>query len=863
MGSSISLKKSIGFMIEESVDGAPSMTVDESIRLIRASVDQLEQQILDNPDQYLTSFWNELAVMNPQLKNTQPRFLHKPDEVRKRMAYARECREEVFKVLKDDGERKAEFDRLSALYSGGKQKDDRISPQRWIENLILLPSEEPDANKRRAHNEEVILLTGYLQSRLDAAPGLAQKEKFIELRKNNYIRDEGLSEEAAQERAAKDADNAADRLLEITTEQVNKNLDRRQEMLDTVNAIISGEAKNMPGGLEAAYRKINSPGTNIMFDAVDVFANLTAYGLKKDPDEVEILKKKWEQDSFVSEHSMAMLVANPYYAICDPVELILNGVSGGIQPKRIPVLDENGQPYIVPKYKVNESGFFILDENGNPQKTGETGTYNITDNTSCGYVTQSIGGKRVQIYDVNGRPVRVLPNSVNPFRADIFDDTLGGFQQRIYDSLTDKLPRYAMRGALTLSTPFDVTAYRNGRGRSVIFFREELSLDHGISVKFRDDVPGRLMNRQIEDRYDAMKAMSTKSDRLGRSSSKYRAMKNQLKKIKRIHMSDSPSRDEIEKVKEQLQKAKEVVQSYLDGKKGIEKQNMTEYERDRLTFATEFNHFIDQRLLDAQTIGEHQITMKRTLAAEQEAAAHPNRKLSADQAGMTPMELASSVEEEGYNAPIRKAKEEERRRKQEEEARREAELCTNGEVVCKGLKEVTAQPADPKAAKSKKDALKELDDLIGAKRKAYDAATSEEERRQLGEQALSSMALKKLMDFEPRNNLGETFSGPLKEGKIEGLLTVIKNSNEFKKVLDMQDLGVEKGLQKSLEDRNADGRVASNICKGLIAVIKREQKNLQNAAAQKNHNNPELQAQKNQAQAQNDGKPKAQQAPQA
>ena len=804
-------------------NGNPGMSMDRAIEAVRAEMERADPDP-EHPEIKMKELWNQLVLNNPHLQNMQPKVFANPEEMRRRLEYSRKCRDAMLKAIAKQAQRSVEFERLAVEMFGANSG---VSEKRWIENLIQLPEEEPDETKRRLHNEEVVAVTALCEGLPQPDPKAAFKER----RRNTYINDYHLSPEEAESRAQHDLEYGAARLLDFATEEVNKYYGKEAEMIALSNSVIDGTAGEREGALEEAYNHFCSPGNQLMFDALDIKSNLVYFGLESRAEELDIMQKKWEKSSFTVPMEMAIMVANPFYALLDPAELEMLNATGGMAPKKVTVTDENGKPYLRWKEEIitdangnpltDDKGNIVLDKNGELPKRRIAVPVQIDEND----LSEKVLEDEKPVKDISGKTIKILPRMISPYKCNYTEDVYMLKQAKSDYIQNNVLPLYGLKKGKSCPAPNKVTVHTNGRGRTVILFNESVSTYGGFKVKMNDNVPGRLLSIGLDDDLKNLTKMSTEHDRLGHSSPNYRAMKKALKKLKGVRVYDNPTEKQLRELENKLRAVQEAAQTYLGGKNKDALRG--EYEKSRYEFAKELNKFATSKLSQIGLVREHQETLRQKAFYEAEEEVLKSKNPEAVQNdGLTAFEHAVKADDDRLAAEEQRKADEKKRadreRAEQKKAAEKAALVAAGKKVCDAINALTADREKLAPTLSDADADKQLDDFVESSKTACLNATDEQTRREAGYKTIAGMALRELVNREQEMGLNKPFRTLINAGRMNEAVDMIRDTDEFKNNINVFDVGKPRGLRDQLA-RSAPGRTAITMLRGAVAALSDKQ----------------------------------------
>lgn len=813
MGTLATIRSHLLWLTTPDANGNAEMTLPGAVAAIKSAMDAIVPDP-EHPENTLAELWNRMKEDYPQLKTMQPTYLRDPERMKERLRYSKECRDAMLECLEYNVKQSIEFENTARRLFG---ENSGVSSMRWIERLMKLESDEPDPAKRRLHNEEVVGLAALGKG----LPKPDPRSRYKELRRSAYLEVAHLSPEEAEKKAQEDLDLGVKRLLNLVKEQVNPVLDKSEEMKGVVNSILTGTAKDQPGGLKSAYQKLMTNGNYLMFNALDLVSNLKLFGLQGQDEELTALHKKMEAASFMPEFTMAMQAANPIYALLDPVQMMEAGIyTFSLQPKSVPLLDESGKPYLIWKYeKIKDpDGNVMMDpvKPGKPlmRRTAVPATY-LEGNCATQYLQNDTGEI---VKDISGRPVRLWPNSVFPMQYDFFDDSNGAIAPLIESAARQRLRDYGLKGAETIPSPPQINGFSNGRGITVILYREPATLDNGLQFRFNDSVPGRLVDIGLADEVQRLQEMSVKHDKLGRSSGEYRRMKRTLAALRNFTLGDNPDNDQIAEMRVRLENIREAVRDY-DYRKEHDRptDHRNPYERGRYDFARALDRFAEDQLRKLTRIDEHKYMMALKEAAE---AIPANMR---DYPRLTAMEwrLKFNEDVDAFNQRQRDAAE--ARAQERERIRQEQEVLASGQKTMAVLNGIMAGAAQDAPRKTDEQTSGELEEFISSSKAAYNAAENADDRFEYGQQVAAGVALQCVLKNEEAVLNSRLFRNALNSGKFSEVLDLVKGSDAYKQNIGQYDLHGNGGL-KEATDNTAPQKTAAALQKGLLAAMRDAQR---------------------------------------
>ena len=255
------------------------------------------------------------------------------DTMLKRYEYSKECREVLMTIVKEQVMQSLTFSHTAQRMFGndfGDKVAEKVKPFRWVDQLIKLSSDTKDIY----HNEEVVALAMLATSyKYDNRAGKeAAKDRFYKTRYDHFVKNLKMDENAAKEKAKDELEGAMDRLLNLVIKQMKADIPPMEVADQARDAILTGTADKLPGGLEGAYRKIMNPGAYLAWNIKDITNNFADFGRSIDVRDYNEHFRPYEMNSLTSHDAVVSHVANPFYAILDGVTLANLQVSV-LQPK--------------------------------------------------------------------------------------------------------------------------------------------------------------------------------------------------------------------------------------------------------------------------------------------------------------------------------------------------------------------------------------------------------------------------------------------------------------------------------------------------------------------------------------------------
>ncbi len=271
---------------------------------------------------------NALNEYLPTLKKTCPTYNAPPmdpDTMERRYEYSEKCRTAMMTIIEEEVMRRMLFKQTAERMfkdNFGEQLPDRVDPRRWIDRLMKIGN----SDEVQYHNEEVVALAmlGNANSRKDPNG----KDLFRQTRYNHYINNLHLSKEEAGRKAEEDLENGMDRLRTLVLQQMKEDCPTPQIADQARDAILTGTADQLPGGLLGAYRKIMNPGNYLAWNALDITKDFAAFGRSIGVEDYKKNFRPYEMNSVAAHDSVISHVANPFYAILDGATLANQQVMG-------------------------------------------------------------------------------------------------------------------------------------------------------------------------------------------------------------------------------------------------------------------------------------------------------------------------------------------------------------------------------------------------------------------------------------------------------------------------------------------------------------------------------------------------------
>ncbi len=279
----------------------------------------------------LKTIWNTQKKYYPTY--TTPNLLDNPNEeahehhlreMAERARYSAACRDAALTATGD-----LAFGDLAFLEIANKMFDMKkieeegkeINVRRFINHLINLEGIDGDAESCRKHNETVVMATACCERAITP-------QEFENMRREWHIK-EGMSPEDAAKTAAVEASDPAKILYDILMAKVEGGVKYVEKSKDASRSILNGSAEKEPGGLVEAYRTLLvRSNCQLMFNMKDCLETIRLFGYDISNEEIYATTRKYEKIStgLTPLQTLTGQLANPYYAILDPFELVDKGV---------------------------------------------------------------------------------------------------------------------------------------------------------------------------------------------------------------------------------------------------------------------------------------------------------------------------------------------------------------------------------------------------------------------------------------------------------------------------------------------------------------------------------------------------------
>lgn len=278
-----------------------------------------------------------LHSYTPTLQMTCPNYNAQPmdkDTMLKRYEYSKKCREAMSTIIMEQVMQGMIFSQTAERMfkkSFGDQVNKRVSPFRWADQLMKIGG----SNDVIYHNEEVVALAMLATSyKYDKDQGKeAARELFRKTRYNHFVDNLKMDKEQAEKKANDELNGAMDRLLALVVEQLKADFPPMEVADQARDAILTGTADKLPGGLVGAYRKIINPGAYLAWNIKDISNNFASFGRPIAEDDYNKNYRPYEMNSLTSHEAVISHVANPFYAILDGATLANLQLAGGLLPK--------------------------------------------------------------------------------------------------------------------------------------------------------------------------------------------------------------------------------------------------------------------------------------------------------------------------------------------------------------------------------------------------------------------------------------------------------------------------------------------------------------------------------------------------
>ena len=401
-----------------------------------------------------SDFCNYQKARRQMKKNFQSRLKDKPEEMKRRQAYSDRCLNALMKYAVRGIEQQQEWDKATERLDLGKKPDGTkitVSPQRWMSRLIKLDGSPASA----AFNEKVVAMAALGQ-------GDITELQFYLCREKAYAKDKTLSEEQVSQLAHADLQKGVDGLLDILDGMVAEGKRKAPAIKNAAKQILRGNLNDQQ--LQAAFDVIEDDSVYLMYNAKNTMNDLGQnFKVKVSEEKIADRRKEWEGDSSepLAYQSMAEQVANPCYAILDPLELYENQIVSLMNPSGNVAQDD----MITLFSAANVSGIQSVIERELDQRLGK---YGLTkDDNDVNLMTPDYTVYR------NGEKAMIVaitpPSQENDFEGSVRLDVPGRIMKNFSTEIDAKLEKCAGVDTGTSSGQFRAMkrALRALRGQSL------------------------------------------------------------------------------------------------------------------------------------------------------------------------------------------------------------------------------------------------------------------------------------------------------------------------------------------------------------------------------------------------------------
>ncbi len=768
--------------LKKKVAESPNQTRDVTIKGVLEAFEATGPAPGGNPTG--EDLQNALDSYKPKLQRTCPGYNAQPMEkktMEARYEYSRECRNAMMTIITEDVMRDRIFDQIAkGMFQKdfGKQVPDKVKPFRWVDKLIKIGA----SNEVRYHNEEVVALAMLATSyKYDRKPGKqAAKELFRKTRFDHYVNDLKLSENEAEKKAKKELETAMDRLLNLVLKQMEADCPPMDVADQARDAILTGTANKLPGGLEGAYRKIMNPGSYLAWNVKDMSSDFASFGRSLDVNEYNRLFRPREMNSTTTHDAIVSMVANPFYAILD-ADNLANNQMVGLQPK---------------------------GEKENPDLSAAMA---FGSDISSG-LAQARNEMKVR---------KMLPRFA----------LKGGDDRGVRDLDTD-ISIYSNKHGRTVIIVSDPISTKNG-------LHITASADVPgklINRKFADKMAALRQQSVAHDRFmhssgkyrsmkSALKALA--STRIPDNISKKQARKLE----KRIKDLQKATKAYLDRKNKQFRD-----RGTTEGK--------DPYEQARYNFAKQMDSYLEDLLPKAKYLREHAETMEKVLSAEQSEAKQMRKakgQLVLKNPDLTPFQRSVreedlKFEEEERQRELERFRKEDadRKARAEEEAKATKQQADEGDALNAELADMEKDIA-PEMMNAPQQAPKEMGPVLKAATEkaehAYQQALESGDPKEIqarGEDLLATRAVWQtiLAGYMTRSAIGAQFQNIAEGGQLDKLVNGMKNNTRFRERLAKTDMS-----SKVAFEQNADTTASMTgkyVVKTITLSLKRVARNNNN-----------------------------------
>ncbi len=306
--------------------GPPPMTMEAAKKALMEEITATVRPDSKDLPKAQRDFCNYQKARKCMGKNFQSK-IKSEEEMQRRQAYSDRCLNALMKYAVRGVEQQLEWDKATERLDLGKNPDGskikiKVSPLRWMSRLIKLDGSPASA----AFNEKVVAMAALGQ-------GDITELQFYQCRRKAYAKDKTLSDEQLNKLAYNDLQKGVEGLLDILDEMVAEGKRKAPAIKNAAKQILSGNLTDKE--LEVAFNVIEDDSSYLMYNAQNTMNDLGEnFKVTVSEEKIANRRKEWENDSGVplAYTSMAEQVANPCYAILDPLELYENQVFGLMNP---------------------------------------------------------------------------------------------------------------------------------------------------------------------------------------------------------------------------------------------------------------------------------------------------------------------------------------------------------------------------------------------------------------------------------------------------------------------------------------------------------------------------------------------------
>ena len=426
-------------------------------------------------------------------------------------------------------------------------------------------------------------------------------------------------------------------------------------------------------------------------------------------------------------------------------------------------------------------------------------------------------------------------------------DIASGFTQSQNELKWKRLPRFALdksddRGVRDLDN--DISIFSNQRGRTVIIVSGPVTIENGLKIPVRTEVPGQLLNRNFDEKMAELKRKSVAHDRFMHSSGKYRSMKSALNTLAGTRIPDNISKKQAKKLEKRIKDLQKATDAYLKRKEGQFRKRGTnrgkdEYEQARYSFAKGMKSYLEDLAIKAKYIREHTETVEKVVRAEANEAKHMKEgHLVLENPDLTAFQRSVYAEDLTFRQAKEKEEQAKRQREEEEKKARAAKEEAEKQKMAEASDEFDAILTDvekniaPEMMNAPKNLVKEMGPALKSATKqaeqAFDQALAggnKDEISKSGENLLATQAVWEMIKsgytLDPK--IGARLQNIAEGGQVDQLIAGMKKNPKFQQRLAMTDM-----RSKQAFGLNADTSASisgKEVVKGLIMSSRRKAQN--------------------------------------